>query len=179
MGKKTENEESYVPGKEIKGKNEALLGKILVFIFSVTFVCQIIDFPKYMWINLTVFSLLNPLAENTSKRKYAHIPATVIGCIIFFAVFEYIIPAKNMGTVLLLAGFISTFMTSYFSKTVYNSFSALSSAILIFPTTSAVLIRITANIIGVIVSVISIFVFDIIFKNIGRKSGNNECLEKY
>lgn len=123
------------------------------------FAGDIFSFPKTMWIALTVLSLICPINSDFINRQKQRIPATIIGCILFFVIFEYLIPTQSQPMVILLAGFLSMFINSYFIKTIYNSFSALVTAVLLFPATDAVMLRIVANIIGVGVSLLISYIF--------------------
>lgn len=131
---------------------------------------DIIDFPKSMWVNLTVLSLMSPVKEEIESRRKARIPATILGSIIFFALFGYLIPENYQVTITLMAGFLSMFITSYFIKVAYNSFSALVTASLMFPAGKAVIIRIVANILGAGITIISFFVFEKVYEKIDKNN---------
>lgn len=133
----------------------------------VMLVGDLVGFPKTMWISLTVLSLSTPLDAECRNRFVRRVPATIIGSVVVFTLFEEFVPAQYQVMVILLAGFLSMFITSYFIKTIYNSFSALITAVLLFPADQAVGIRIVANLIGAAVSVVSIGLFYLI-KNVRK-----------
>ncbi|MEG1994007.1 MAG: FUSC family protein [Oscillospiraceae bacterium] len=138
---------------------------LIVFSLVITgFITDILNIKKYMWVELTVLSLITPIEGEAEKRKYLRIPATILGCVMFFALFEVLIPPQYQTNVMLIAGFLSTFITSYFIKTIYNSFSALVTAALIFPVGEAITMRIFNNIIGAILAVAFVFIFTNIYK---------------
>lgn len=130
---------------------------------------ELVHFPKTMWICLTVLSLSTPLAAEYKNRMVWRIPATIIGSVVVFTVFEEFVPAQYQVMIILLAGFLSMFITSYFIKTIYNSFSALVTAVLLFPADQAVGIRIVANLIGVAVAMVSIIIFSAVFRKLTQR----------
>lgn len=130
----------------------------------VTLFCgDLMSIPKSMWVNLTVLSLMTPIEDDLAQRRRLRIPATILGCVLFMALFGWLIPPDYQTAVVLLAGFLSMFITSYFIKTVYNSFSALVTATLLLPVKTAVLTRIGNNLIGAVVTLGSLFFFHRIF----------------
>lgn len=100
------------------------------------------------------------------SRRKARIPGTILGSIIFFALFGYLIPENYQVTVMLMSGFLSMFINSYFIKVAYNSFSALVTASVMFPAGKAVIIRIAANILGACITIVSLFVFEKVYEKI-------------
>lgn len=134
----------------------------------VMLVGELVHFPKTMWIALTVLSLSTPLEAEYKNRMIRRVPATIIGSVVVFTLFETFVPTQYQVMIVLLAGFLSMFITSYFIKTIYNSFSALITAVLIFPADQAIGIRVLANLIGVAVALLSIIAFSMLFKR--RKS---------
>lgn len=138
--------------------------RLVATLSFVMLVGDLVNFPKTMWICLTILSLSTPLAAEYKKRAMYRIPATIIGSVLVFMLFETLVPFQYQTMVILLAGFMSMFISSYFIKTIYNSFSALITAALIFPANQAVLIRIVANIIGAVIALASIVLFSKLFQ---------------
>ncbi|SHJ32087.1 FUSC family protein [Hespellia stercorisuis] len=141
--------------------------RLVTTLSIVMLVGELVHFPKTMWISLTVLSLSTPLAAEYRDRMIWRVPATIIGSVVVFTAFEMFVPTQYQVMVILLAGFLSMFITSYFIKTIYNSFSALITAVLLFPADQAVGIRVVANLIGVAVATVSVVVFSKIFQNVG------------
>ena len=142
--------------------------RLTTTICLVMLVGDLVGFPKTMWISLTVLSLSTPLEAEYKSRIIRRIPATLIGSVVVFSLFELFVPEQYQTMVILMAGFLSMFITSYFIKTIYNSFSALITALLLFPADQAVVIRIIANIVGSVIAIISIVVFSKIFSKINK-----------
>ncbi|WP_300023275.1 FUSC family protein [Oscillibacter sp.] len=133
---------------------------------------DLLSIPKSMWVNLTVLSLMMPIEDDLVRRRRLRIPATILGCVLFIALFGWLIPPDYQTAALLLAGFLSMFITSYFIKTVYNSFSALVTATLLLPAKAAVLTRIGNNLIGAAVALLSLFLFNRIFLRLDQRRQN-------
>lgn len=112
---------------------------------------------KTMWICLAVLSLVQINYSTARKRRLHRIPCTILGCIAYFVLMELLIPAKFHTVFIMLMGFCSMFMSSYFIKTIYNSFSALTTATATIVTSSAISGRIVANITGALLAVIITF----------------------
>ncbi|MDO5520227.1 MAG: FUSC family protein [bacterium] len=137
----------------------------LTFLLSVTmFVCDLLQYPKTMWISLTILSLTLPFEEEYKERRRVRIPAAICGTALFYILFEMIVPLEYQPIVVLFAGFLAMFIKNYFLKCIYNSFSALGTAVLIFSTKGAITLRILSNIIGTIIVIAGYFAFQIVFK---------------
>ncbi|MDD3347318.1 MAG: FUSC family protein [Oscillibacter sp.] len=142
----------------------------LLVTLLVTMLCgDLLSIPKSMWVNLTVLSLMTPIEDDLMRRRRMRIPATILGCVLFMALFGWLIPPDYQTAVVLLAGFLSMFITSYFIKTVYNSFSALVTATLMLPVKAAVLTRIGNNLIGAAVTLVSLFLFNRVFDRLDHR----------
>lgn len=137
--------------------------KLAITLSVVTFVGTLLQYPRIMWMNLVILSLVTPMEAEHKGRRISRIPATIFGTILFYMVFEQIVPEEYHQIIVLLAGFGSMFITSYFIKTVYNSFSALIAAALLFSTPTAMLLRVVSNILGVFIAVASNFIFNRFF----------------
>lgn len=138
--------------------------RLITTLCLVMLIGDLVNFPKTMWICLTVLSLSTPLEAEYRERMLIRLPATIIGSAVVFMLFETFVPGAYQVMIMLLAGFLSMFITSYFIKTIYNSFSALITAVLLFPADQAVSIRIVANLVGVVIAMVSIILFSKFFQ---------------
>lgn len=133
------------------------------------FLGDIFKLEKEMWLNLAVLSLIPPVKEWSKERTLHRVPGTVFGSMLSIVIFGCLIPIDYHPIAMMVGGFCSMFMTRYILKTVFNSFSALGAATAIMPIHKAVTMRISFNIIALILAIISIFVFETIFKNRDKK----------
>lgn len=150
----------------IHNKNTQWYLKLAITLTLVMFLGDIFNYPRTIWINFAVLSLTYHQQEERERRMKYRLPATIIGCSVFFILFEYVIPDAMHGAVAVLTGFGVMFINSYFRKTIANSFSALISAMLLYTTGGAVVFRILSNAIGVGVAIISHHAFEKIFDRI-------------
>lgn len=134
------------------------------------FVGDILNYPRTMWVNLTVLSLTTPFENECHNRSKARIPAAIIGTALFYILFEIIVPIKYQGILVLGAGFMAMFIKDYFIKSIYNSFSAMGAAVLIFNTKGAILLRVLSNIYGTIIAVSSYFIFNYLLERLSKKN---------
>lgn len=134
---------------------------------------DLLSIPKSMWVNLTVLSLMTPVEEELIHRRRLRVPATILGCVLFLTLFGWLIPQSYQTAVILLAGFLSMFITSYFIKTAYNSFSALVTATLLLPAHTAAATRIVNNLIGAAVTVVSLFFWNRLFRRWDKSLQNS------
>lgn len=126
------------------------------------FLGELFHYPRTLWINFAILSLTHHHEEVRRERMKHRLPATIIGCTLFFLLFGCIPKAyQKMATMML--GFGMMFIKSYKNKTVANSFNALITAIVMFPTGGAVILRIVSNVIGIGFSYINQKLFDRLF----------------
>lgn len=138
--------------------------KLTTTLTLVMFFGDVLHFPRSMWINLAVLSLLTPRPEDYKVRGKYRLPATVLGTCCFFVITQILVPEQYHTIVVMIAGFTSMFLSDYFIKTIFNSFCALMTSMVLFPAKEAVIIRIVANILGVLIAVCSQYLADHAFK---------------
>lgn len=143
--------------------------KLTVLLTATIFVCELLHYPRTMWVALTVLSLTLPFEEDASKRGKVRIPAAILGTALFYLLFVVIVPISYQSMVVLLASYIAMFTKNYFLKSIYNSFSALGTAVLLFPANVAMALRIYSNILGTVIAFVGYFLFKWIFHCIDQK----------
>jgi len=122
------------------------------------------DYPRTMWVSFVVLSLIYPEEGEVRHRLKHRIPATIVGSVLFFVVFTYVIPANLMPLVSVVVGFSMMFLTQYPVKTVANSFSAMFLAATLLSTEGAVEVRIISAIAGVALVLVSFLVFRYLYR---------------
>ena len=127
--------------------------KLTVVLTATLFICDYFNFTQGVWMGLTVVSLMQPVDVEHTKRGKHRLPATIIGCVGFYLVFEYIVPPQYMIPVSMLMGFASMFANTYFIKNIFTAFNALIPAMLLFSPVDAIKIRLFANLAGVVIAV--------------------------
>ncbi|MDD2957621.1 MAG: FUSC family protein [Lachnospiraceae bacterium] len=140
--------------------------RMAVTLTLVLFICEFIHYPRTMWVALAVLSLTTPFEEDQKARSRVRIPAAILGTALFYVLFVMLIPEQYQTIVVMIAGFMAMFIQNYFIKSIYNSFSSLGAAVILFPTTDALFLRVISNIIGTAAAVVSYFVFNVIFSRL-------------
>lgn len=123
------------------------------------FVGNLLHYPRTMWIGLAVLSLTTPFEDEHYERSRSRIPAAILGTALFYVLFVLLIPEQYQAAVVLFAGFAAMFIQNYFVKSIYNSFSALGTAVILFPTADAMFLRVISNIIGTGIALVSYYLF--------------------
>lgn len=165
----TRNLTDLFKAMNLNSENTQWYLKLAITLSLVMFVTQLIHFPRSMWISLSILSLIQPESDRHVERRRARIPATLIGTLSFFLLFQCMIPIQYQSIVTLLIGFGTMFVSSYFLKTALCTFNAIMPAMLLFSAKEAIILRITANIIGVIIAIAATYLFDLLFDTINRK----------
>lgn len=143
--------------------------KLAITLTVVMFLGDIFNYSRTIWISFAVLSLTYHQHEERERRIKHRLPATIIGSIAFFILFEYIIPQEIQGMVAALTGFIMMFINSYFRKTMANSFNALLSAMMMGAGGGAVVLRILSNVVGVGIVMLSHRLFDSFFERLAKR----------
>lgn len=133
------------------------------------FLGSLVGFSKTMWVSFAVLSMIRPKREESVERMKFRLPATIVGSVIFFILFEFVVPMEYQQLVVIATGFIMMFIDNYVRKTVANSFSALMAAMLIFSTKEAMLLRIVANAVGLVIVILSQIGFKCLFNKLPPK----------
>lgn len=155
-----------IKSNNIHNKNTQWYLKLAITLTVVMFLGDLFDYPRTIWISFAVLSLTYHQNEERKRRVKYRLPATIIGCSVFFILFEYVIPLSMQGMIAAATGFGMMFINTYFRKTIANSFSALISSMLMYSTGSAVVFRVLSNVIGVGVVLISHHFFEKAFDKI-------------
>lgn len=149
--------------------------RLAVTLTLVMFLGDLFDVPRTMWISLAVLSLTTPEQAEHYSRAKVRIPAAILGTAIFYILFVKLVPADYQAYIIMAAGFASMFMSNYFVKSIYNSFSAMGAALLLFTAEEAIFIRVLGNIVGTVVALISYKLFSMAFDKFTREGALEDC----
>ncbi len=161
-GKKlySQNLSGVIKSFNIRSKRTQWYIKLSVVLTVVTFLGEILNYPNAIWVNFTVLSLTYHSEAVRKKRTMHRIPATILGSLVFYIIYIVLIPPEYHHIVVFATGFVIMFISDYFHKTTANTFNALSSAMLNFGSSTAILLRVISNIIGVLIAIINNRIFD-------------------
>lgn len=126
-----------------------IVGTITVFI------AKLLNLSEGRWMCFTIFSLIQPYSEFSKSRAKDRITATIIGGIIVILSFTILRNNTARAAVILTAGYLDPFTTSYRGKMICVTVSAVASASLLGGTLRMVLTRIVFVIIGASLTLIA------------------------
>ncbi|AYE35192.1 FUSC family protein [Clostridium septicum] len=106
------------------------------------------------WMCYTIFSLIQPYSETCKSKASQRLQGTLIGAIIIFVAFNLIENQTARLFIILLAGYLNPFATSYRNAIICVTVSAVAGAAIIDGTNKFVINRIIFVGIGTIISLI-------------------------
>lgn len=109
---------------------------------------------KPMWISIVVMSLTQPFTHDTHERIQHRLVATVVGCIIFSVLFNYLIPPVYSTLALMVLGYIYMFVKEYKIQQVFVTINALAAAMILFDASTSIPMRITLLVFGIAIVLI-------------------------
>lgn len=119
------------------------------------FIAKLLNLSEGRWLCFTIFSLIQPYSEFSKSRSKDRIIATIIGGAIVLLSFTLFRNQTARAAIILMAGYLDPFTTSYRGKMICITVSAVASASLLGGTLSMVLTRIAFVIIGSILTLIA------------------------
>lgn len=102
--------------------------RIAISMTIVMFIGDMIGSIRTVWFTLPILSLSQLTPHDTAVRSAYRFFATIIGGLLYIAIFDFIIPADYLYVGLLVAGYIYTFIPKYQFQQVFTVISALGSA---------------------------------------------------
>lgn len=133
----------------------------------------LIGTQKGMWISISVMSLTQPSHKDVKERIRKRFIGTIIGAIGFVIVFEIIVPEQYYVLLSLGLSYLFTFINEYFTKIIFITISALTSAMVLFDSGISISLRIGFLCIGIVITYI-LSKLDTIIMNRNNENSNNE-----
>ena len=93
------------------------------------FIWQYFELSEGGWIAYTLLSLTTPLYEQSMQKMKDRLGATMIGAIITYVLFTVITDASMYPLIILLAGYVGSFMTTYKANVYCVTVSAIAVAV--------------------------------------------------
>ena len=109
---------------------------------------------KPAWISFTVLSLVHPFVNESRKKIVYRIIGTIIGGILYFVLFEWVVPAPWHPVLLILTGYIYLFLRTYWIQQIFITLNSLSGAMVFFQADVAFEMRIFFVLIGIAIVVL-------------------------
>ena len=138
------------------------------------FIGRLLSVERLMWAGFACSSLLsNYETDVAKKRSFSRIFGTIIGMIVFFAVYS-VTPSTFHSLFGPACGVVLGFCVEYRYKTAVNCFSALLLATTLYGLSGALLLRVLNNILGVIFAYIFLILFQKIVDSRMKKKERNK-----
>lgn len=154
-------------------------GYILRMAFGITaamLIGMLLHLSKPLWISIVVMSLTQPEIQDTLERIKHRTIGTLIGTVLFFLLFVYLIPHKFAMAAILFIGYISFFMPEYKHKQAVNAINALNASLVLLDTTTAVENRLLCLAGGILI-VLSMWGIHLLLKRYYRPAAAQRCPE--
>ena len=110
-----------------------------------------LELKKPLWISIVTMSLTQMDFKDTVQRIKHRSIATLLGLIMFFVLFQLIIPPQFAYIGILALGYLSYFTPEYKHKQIVNAISAINASLVILDTTTAFENRVFCLIGGILI----------------------------
>lgn len=137
---------------------------------------SLFEISKPLWISIVVMSLTQLEFTETLTRIKHRFVGTLVGIIIFFIFFQYLIPQQYAGFVVMFLGYMGFFLPEYKFKQVINAVSALNASLVILDTLTAIENRLLCLVAGIMI-VLGIYFITKFIRNLHLKS--SEMMKKW
>lgn len=114
-------------------------------------VAGLLHVRKPMWASIVVCSLTQPFHAETHQRIVHRVTATLVGCILFYLLFECLIPAEYKMYVLMFLGFVYSFIKQYKYQQIFTVLSVLGAATPIYGVHDSIGMRVALLLVGVLI----------------------------
>ena len=125
--------------------------KMAIGVSIAMFIGDVLGFQKTMWMAISVMSITQIDFKHTQERFKHRIISTIIGTIVFAFLFKCIIPEHYTVIASLFLSYIYTFIETYNIQIIFVTVNALSSAMILYDSVTAIWLRIILVIIGCII----------------------------
>lgn len=149
-------------------KNHGYMMRMSLGLSIAMFIGMALHFTRPLWISIVVMSLTQiELTETVHRIKYRAL-ATIVGGIIFTAVFAILVPRQYALVVILLIGYLSFFTTEYKYTQIANAICALNASLVLLDPGAALGTRFLCLAAGILI-VLALWGFEKLMKASLRK----------
>lgn len=128
---------------------------------------MLLHLQKPLWISIVVMSLTQlEFSETMERIKYRFI-GTMIGVVLFFLLFQILIPQQYAMYVVMFFGYIGFFLPDYKYKQIINAVSALNASLVLLDGVTAIEQRIACLVAGIVI-VIVIYALTFVMKKLKK-----------
>ena len=139
-------------------------------------IMSLLGLPRAMWAGIACMSVCLPFPSDCTKRVSDRGIFNVVGCLIFMVLYT-VLPKTMYPYIGMIGGIGVGYSAGYAWQTVFNTFGALSIASGIFGMPMALKLRIGANVLGAVYTVVCTKVFNFLAnltnvrKNVNASAG--------
>lgn len=139
-------------------KNHHYMFRMAFGISIAMLIGMVFHLKKPLWISIVVMSLTQlEFVETLNRMKYRVI-GTILGIVLFFLVFQLILPQEYALYVIILLGYLGSFTEEYKYKQAINAVSALNASLVLLDTKEAILDRFLLLLLGIVIVLAIYFV---------------------
>lgn len=147
--------------------------KVILGLSIVLFVAQLLHIQRYFWVAIAGLSVFAPFGDFDMKRRvFERIFGVLVGSGLFLLLFS-ILPMPLLSLIGPLGGFLIGFSTTYHWNSAFNCFGALSLATSIYGLKFSLLLRISNNILGCVISFIFVALYLWITSYLNKRKSYN------
>lgn len=147
--------------------------KVIIGLSVVLFISQLLHFERYFWVAIAGLSVFAPFGKfSMTRRVIARIFGVIVGSLLFLLLFSTV-PQPLLPLIGPLGGFLIGFSTTYHWNSAFNCFGALALATSIYGLKFSLLLRITNNILGCLISFGFVLLYFWILSMLNKTSNDN------
>ncbi len=140
--------------------------KMAVGVSIATLLGNVMGVEKFMWITVSVMSIIQPNIDDSKIRIRQRFLSTIIGFIAFVILFDILNLESYLPILTLIIGYIYTFIQTYEKKMIFVALNALISCMGVYDTYLSIWYRVGFLIMGIGISYIVSIVIDKIFEKL-------------
>ena len=150
--------------------------RLSLIVSSAMLIMSLLGLPRAMWAGIACMSVCLPFPSDCTKRVSDRGIFNVVGCLIFMVLYT-VLPKTMYPYIGMIGGIGVGYSAGYAWQTVFNTFGALSIASGIFGMPMALKLRIGANVLGAVYTVVCTKVFNFLAnltnvrKNVNASAG--------
>lgn len=148
--------------------------KVIVGLSLVLCVSQLLHIDRYFWVAIAGLSVFAPFGKfSMIKRVIARIFGVIVGSFLFLLL-SSVVPSSFVSLIGPLGGFLIGFSTTYHWNSAFNCFGALSLATSIYGLRFSLILRITNNLIGCVISFIFVLIYLFLISRLKAKTNKTQ-----
>lgn len=145
---------------------------LLYYAFGISLILglgYLTNIRRYMWVGIAFSSMISIYELSNVRERFADRIIGVIAGSILFLVLVQVVPANILGT---LGGISLGLCTTYRFKNIFNCFGALALATTLFGSTSAMVLRIANNFMGLVLGCLYLILGRYVYQKINDRKLN-------